>query len=149
MGDEAADKSMIPMFERGAWRSVPRPAEEGSGDLHEMMGRAGFGIATRLGPKDFASIPVPLELVVWSKNPTITVGPDEPRYLVDVKFPDASDTVAARDVVDLMDVLTRWTPALDLSASTYESFRRSEEGWRSLREAKEAEKQAKAARRAD
>lgn len=105
----------IPIYISGGdWGKITHPLADGfDGDYETLMSNAGYGRLTQLDPgRDERSI----SLTVWTRDrvgrPPAAKG--SPRYLVDIEFHPAGtvDTVAAGDVVDLMDVLARWAPVV-------------------------------------
>ncbi len=128
MSDQPAERETIPLFTRGVWSVVPLPIEGAvtfADASSETLERSGYYRLTGLGP---AGDHAPIELTVWEGPGGVPrngeAGSDVPRYLIDIGFPSNTHVVAAMDVVDLMDVVARWAPALDAAVQADESAER-------------------------
>lgn len=99
------EPSLIPYFHRGAWRQVPDPLPSKPEDLEEALHSAGFTSG--------------LQPLLGSDPDTMTIqvahGPDEdPRFYLAVTLATSVHSVLAGDVADLMDLLARWVPAVQM-----------------------------------
>ncbi|MBB6122182.1 hypothetical protein [Nocardiopsis algeriensis] len=110
--------STAPLYRNGSWEETTDVVstlwdENQDQDYDVVLRRAGFAPSpwTQVGNTDFT---LPLALVVYARH-----GGEEPAFLVEVN-PSSSFVhhVYAHQVHDVMDLITRWGPALQAGAVT-------------------------------
>lgn len=108
------DAPLIPTYSRGTWTPKPFPIPGYGGDFGDyaaFLRKGGYAQFTAINEGGNS-----LTLNVWqwvgSHGP---IREGQARFLIDIDSPCASDVVAAMDVVDMMDVLAQWAPAVEAS----------------------------------
>lgn len=105
-----------PLYRNGAWEETPDTVsqlwdEDMDQDFDVVLRRAGFEASpwTQVGDLHLAQ---PLALVVYAQR-----GAEEPEFLVEVNTSSgATRFLYAHQVHDLMDLVTRWAPAIQAGA---------------------------------
>lgn len=100
-------QDLILTFVRGSWemRPYPIPGRDQWEDYEEFLRDGGFRKFTGLGAS--------LSLTIYCCDQGHNDLPEHaPRFLIDIDNADFVFSIAAVDIADLMDLLTRWGPAL-------------------------------------
>lgn len=105
-----------PLYRNGAWEETTDVVsqiwdEDSNQDFDDVLRKAGFEVSpwSHLGNTEFAQ---PLALLVYTRR-----GDEEPEFLVDVTTSSgATRFLYAHQVHDVMDLMTRWAPAVQAGA---------------------------------
>lgn len=108
-------------YHRGQWTEQDFPvADSTESDFEKFMQDGGYAHATAFHPGGDSRS---LTLTVWANGADATrpglraESEDAPKYLLDIEFSDVtSEIIGAVDVADLMELLTRWIPAVESAA---------------------------------
>jgi hypothetical protein len=102
-------QKQIPIFHRGAWTTGPYPISgyDDWDDYTKFKRDAGYEQFTGFGEDGTVS----LGLDIWHGAPQA----GNAGFLVEIHTPCDGETVGAVDVADLMDLLARWAPTLQVA----------------------------------
>lgn len=108
----------IPVYHRGEWTEQDHPVPEdvaGDGDYTAEMNSGGYAKAAGFFPglEDYS-----VAITVWKNGGGVNVQSSKvegaPGYLLDIELDGSTQTaVGATDIVDLMDLLARWSPVVE------------------------------------
>lgn len=104
----------IRIHDQGRWIEGFLPIDEVE-DLDRGRRAAGYALVSSVDIGERSLIP---RVQVWElqEESRSKAGDRAPGYLVDVHLQQTMDMAGAMTFVDLMDVLARWAPALEISA---------------------------------
>lgn len=105
-----------PLYRNGAWEETPDVVsqiwdEDMNQDFDVVLQRSGFEVSpwSQLGDTELAQ---PLALLIYARR-----GDEEPEFLVEVNTSSgATRFLYAHQVHDVMDLATRWAPAIQAGA---------------------------------
>jgi hypothetical protein len=102
---EALD--VIPVYRRGQWVNEQNPIAAADGNLDEQITAAGFSKFTTISSE--LNGECSLYLDVWRRSGNL-------QFLIEIDSQLGAEFVGAGDVADMMDVLARWAPAIQVAA---------------------------------
>jgi hypothetical protein len=114
MGDH---RESVPLYRRGQWTDAPSPLpaqwEKPRQDQNQALRAAGYALEpTQFGEVDPQSGQPALEVLARKDVPAGGERSDDAQYLIIVTIGGASRMVLAYDVVDAMDLVRQWVPAV-------------------------------------
>lgn len=117
----------IPLYQDGQWTKCAHPvAADDSGDSEELMNKSGYTHIASFHP---GSDERTVTLAVWGDGksasyPGRRAAKGSPEYLVDIRFSYGNETVAVAGIVDLMNLLAKWTPVVQIGLACDDALER-------------------------